>query len=105
MGESLSAPRLDDPCSVQSVGAALAICTHPGKEIASILQDRKMGNWKNKWTEYLVHWKGTPISEASWERGATLWQFEDQILEYMRLKSMRTSTISSGGEFVCPSTR
>ena len=72
------------------------------KEIASILQDRKMDNWKNKWTEYLVHWKGTPVSEASWERGATLWQFEDQILEYMRLKSMRTSTISSGGEFVSP---
>ena len=43
------------------------------KEIASILQDRKMGNWKNKWTEYLIHWKGTPVSEASWEKGATLW--------------------------------
>ena len=26
-----------------------------GKEIASILQDRNMGNWKNKWTEYLIH--------------------------------------------------
>ena len=26
-----------------------------GKEIASILQDRKMGNWKNKWTKYLIH--------------------------------------------------
>ena len=43
------------------------------KEIVSILQDRKMGNWKNKWTEYLIHWKGTPISEASWEKGASLW--------------------------------
>ena len=48
-----------------------------GKENASILQDRKMGNSKNKWTEYLIHWKGTPVSEASWENGATLWQFED----------------------------
>ena len=48
-----------------------------GKEIASILQDRKMGNWNNKWTEYLIHWKGKPISEASWEKGATLSQFED----------------------------
>ena len=75
------------------------------KEIASILQDRKMGNWKNKWTKYLVQWKGTPVSEASWERGATLWHFEYQILQYMQLKSMRTSTISSGGEFVSPSTR
>ena len=25
------------------------------KEIASILQNRKMCNWKNKWTEYLIH--------------------------------------------------
>ena len=48
-----------------------------GKEIASILQDRKMGNWKNKWTEYLIHWKGMPVSEANWEKGATLWQFEE----------------------------
>ena len=76
-----------------------------GKEIASILQDRKMGNWKNKWTEHLIHWKGTPVSEASWEKGATLWQFEDQINEYARLKSTRTTTTSSGGAFVSPSTR
>ena len=55
-----------------------------------------MGNWKNKWTEYLSHWKGTPVSEASWEKGATLWQFEEQILEYARLKSTRTLNTSSG---------
>ena len=42
-----------------------------GKELASILQDRKIGNWKNKWTEYLIHWKGTPVNEASWEKGGT----------------------------------
>ena len=75
------------------------------KEIESILQDRKMSNWKNKWIEYWIHWKGTPISEASWEKGATLWQLEDQINEYVRLKSTRTSTNSSGGGFVSPSTR
>ena len=75
------------------------------KEIASILQDRKMGNWKNKWTEYLVHWKGTLVSETSWEKGATLWQFEDQILEYARLKSMRTLNTCSWGRFVSPLTR
>ena len=75
------------------------------KEIASILKDRKIGNWKNKWTEYLIHWKGMPVNEASWEKGATLWQFEDQILEYTQLKSTRTSTTSSGEGFVSPSTR
>ena len=76
-----------------------------GKVIASILKDRKMGNWKNKWIEYSIHWKGTPVSEASWEKGATLWQFEDQINEYAQLKSTRTTTTSSGGVFVSPSTR
>ena len=64
-----------------------------------------MGNWKNNWTEYLVHWKGMPVSEASWEKGATLWQFEDQILEYARLKSMRTLNTSSWERFVSPLTR
>ena len=64
-----------------------------------------MGNWKNKWTKYLIHWKGTSVSEASWEKGATLWQFEDQINEYVRLKSTRMTTTSSGGGFVNSSTR
>ena len=43
------------------------------KDIASILQDMKMGNWKNKWIEYLIHWNRTPIIEASIEKGSTLW--------------------------------
>ena len=46
-----------------------------------------------------------PVNEVSWEKGATLWKFEDQILEYTQLKSTRTSTTSSGGGFVSPSTR
>ena len=75
------------------------------KEIASILHDTKMGNWNNKWTEYFIHWKGTHVSEVSWEKGATLWQFEDHIHEYMRLKSTRKMTTSNGGGFVSLSTR
>ena len=75
------------------------------KEIARIVQDRKMGNWKNKWTKYLIHWKGTPVNEASWEKGATLWQFGDHINEYAWLKSTRTLTTSSEGGFVSPSTK
>ena len=75
------------------------------KEITNILKDRKMENWKNKWTKYLIHWKEAPASEASWEKGATLWQLEDQIHKYMKFKSRRTSTGSSGEEFVSPSTR
>ena len=93
------------PDKVQAKRNSPMIRVEFGKEIASILQDRKMGNWKNKWTKYLIHWKGTPISEASWEKGATLWQFEDHINEYARLKSTRTPTTSSGRGFVSPSTR
>ena len=58
---------------VQAKRNPLMIKVEFGTEIASILQDRKMGNWKNKWIKYLIHWKGTPVSEANWEKGATLW--------------------------------
>ena len=93
------------PDRVQAKRNPLIVRVEFSKEIASILQDRKMGNWKTKWTKYLIHWKGKSVNEASWEKGATLWQFEDQILEYARSKSTRTSTTSSGGGFVSPSTR
>ena len=95
-------PNLD---RVQANQNPLMVKVKFDKEIASILHDRKMDNWKNKWTEYLIHRKGTPVSEASWEKGATLWQFEDQINEYEQLKSIRTTTTTSGGGFVSPSTR
>ena len=54
-------PSLD---RVQAKGNLPMIRVEFGKEIVSILQDRKMGNWKNKWTEYLIHWKGTLVDEA-----------------------------------------
>ena len=93
------------PDKVQATRNPLMIKVEFDKEIVSILQDMKMGNWKNKWIEYLIHWKGTPLSEASWEKGATLWQFEDHINEHTWLKSMRTTTTSSGGGFVSSLTR
>ncbi|TXG51634.1 hypothetical protein EZV62_024158 [Acer yangbiense] len=34
------------------------------------------------YTEYLVKWKDFPDSEASWERGDTLWQFVEHIQRY-----------------------
>ena len=104
---SLLKPYHHDPSSdrVQAKWNPPMIRVEFEKEIASILQDRNMDNWKNKWTEYLIHWKGTPVSEESWEKGATLWQFEDQINEYAGLKSTRTTTTSSRGGFVSPSTR
>ena len=90
------------PDKVQTKRNSPMIRVEFGKEIASILRDRKMGNWKNKWTEYLIHWKGTPISEASWEKGATLWQFEDHINEYARMKSTRTPIPLVGEGLLAP---
>ena len=90
------------PDRVQAKRNPPMVRVESSKEIASILQDRKMGNWKNKWTEYLIHWKGTPVSEASWEKGATLWQFEEKILEYAQLKSMRMLNTSSGEGLLAP---
>ncbi|KNA10651.1 hypothetical protein SOVF_142230 [Spinacia oleracea] len=64
------------------------------KSVEKILDRRVLGQSKrNRRIEYLVHWKGCPESEASWERDTTLWQFESQIEEYLT----RTSTSSSGG--------
>ena len=60
------------PNKVQAKRNSPLVRVEFSKEIASILQDRKIGNRKNKWTEYLVQWKGTPVSEASWVKGATL---------------------------------
>ena len=61
------------PDRVQAKRNSPMIRVEFGKEIASILHDRKMDIWNNKWIEYFIHWKGTPVSEASWEKGATLW--------------------------------
>ena len=100
-------PYHQDPSSdkVQTKRNPPMIRVEFGKEIVSTLQDRKMGNWKNKWTEYLIRWKRTPVNEASWENHAPLWQFEDQINEYAWLNSPRMTTTSSGGGFVSPPTR
>ena len=58
---------------------------------------------KNRRTYYLVKWKGKEISEATWERDTTLWQFEKQVQEYLKNKSMRALTSAGGGGFVSPS--
>ena len=39
---------------------------------------------KNRRTDYLVQWKGSLESEATWERDVTLWQFEGAVQDYQR---------------------
>ncbi|KAJ8617722.1 hypothetical protein MRB53_013908 [Persea americana] len=62
------------------------------RKIQKILADKTEGeSKKNRRTSYLVQWEGAEESEASWEKGTTLWQFEKEIKEYLAQKRTRTS--------------
>ncbi|KAK3193400.1 hypothetical protein Dsin_024710 [Dipteronia sinensis] len=69
------------------------------KAVQKVLDHRTVGNsnW-NRRTGYLIQWKGESEADATWERGATLWQFEDLIQQYLERQPTRASTSSSGGE-------
>lgn len=77
---------------------------HFEKQVVKILDHRTMGaSRKNRRTDYLVQWEGSSEVDATWERDVTLWQFEDQIKEYLETLPTRTSASSGGGGFVRPS--
>ncbi|RWR76339.1 hypothetical protein CKAN_00477800 [Cinnamomum micranthum f. kanehirae] len=62
------------------------------RKIQKILADKIEGeSKKNQRTSYLVQWEGAEESEASWEKGTTLWQFEKEITEYLAQKRRRLS--------------
>ena len=93
-----------DTARVQRQRAPPLVIKEFDQQVEQILDHRTMGtSWKNRRTNYLVKWKGKKISEASWERDTTLWQFEKQVQEYLQNKSMRASTSAGGGRFVSPS--
>ncbi|OIT36608.1 hypothetical protein A4A49_64169 [Nicotiana attenuata] len=50
------------------------------KEIEKILGHRVLGmDKKNMQTEFLIQWKGKLEADATWEKGASLCQYEQQI--------------------------
>ena len=54
------------------------------KEVENILNHRTIGaSRKNHLTDYLVQWKDSSESEATWERDVTLWQFEGVVQAYL----------------------
>ena len=54
------------------------------KEVEKILNHRTMGvSRKNRQTYYLVQWKDSPESKATWERDVTLLQFEGAMQAYL----------------------
>ena len=54
------------------------------KEVENILNHGTMGaSRKNRRTDYLIQWKESLESEATWERDVTLWQFEGAVQAYL----------------------
>ncbi|KAK6789459.1 hypothetical protein RDI58_013259 [Solanum bulbocastanum] len=45
---------------------------------------------------FLVHWKGQTPEEATWERYEDLWQFKDQVREFLQ-KCAAVVALSGGG--------
>ena len=73
------------------------------KKVKKVLDHRTQGmSKKNRRTDYLVQWEGEEEADATWEKGVTLWQFEDQIREYWNHPSMRTSSSFGGGGLLDP---
>jgi hypothetical protein len=64
--------------------------------IVKVMDHRRLGqHWKNRRTKFLVKWKKN--EEVLLEKDIDLWQFEDQVQDYLTSISMRTSDFSSGG--------
>jgi len=67
-------------------------------KVEKILDHKREGQHKKNWRNYfLVQWKGLLVSEATWERNTTLWQFEDEVQECLATHLMRMSISSGGG--------
>ena len=82
----------------QAVRAPPTVRKQFQKEIEKVLEQRVLGaSKKNQRTEFLIHWKGEDVADATWEKASSLWQFEDQIEAYLRSISTRTSSSSGGG--------
>ena len=51
-------------------------------------------------TYYLVKWKGSTESKASWEMTLTLWQFEMEVKAFEAILLTRMSASSGGGDLL-----
>ncbi|OIT07293.1 hypothetical protein A4A49_66143 [Nicotiana attenuata] len=68
-----------------------------------ILEHRVLGmHKKNRQTQFLIQWKGKPEADTTWEKGASLWQYEQQIEDYLKSASTRASSSTSGGGLLAP---
>ncbi|KAL5768741.1 hypothetical protein ACOSQ2_015524 [Xanthoceras sorbifolium] len=82
----------EDPSRGESLRAPTAVVTSYDKEVEEILRDRivrKRGVPQS--SEYLIKWKGLPMSEVTWEPKEALWQFAKQIEEFHKEATTRMS--------------
>jgi len=64
--------------------------------IVKIIDHRRLDQHrKNRRTEFFVKWKKN--EEVSWEKDRDLWQFEDQVQDYLTSIPTRMSNSSSRG--------
>ena len=92
-----------EPGRVQVKRALPLVMTQFDKGVEKILNHKTMGaSRKNRRTDYLVQWKGSLESEATWEQNVTLWQFEGVVQDYLKARLTWALTSAGGGGFVTP---
>ncbi|OIT28827.1 hypothetical protein A4A49_53865 [Nicotiana attenuata] len=93
----------EDPDRHKTKRAPPEVHTQLEEEIEKILDHRVLGmHKKNRRTKFLIQWKGKPEADATWEKGASLWQYEQQIEKYLKSASTRASSSTSGGGLLAP---
>jgi len=86
----------EDPSRSQPRRAPITVTASHDREIEAIIDyqaKRKRGQQAS--AMFLVHWKGQSPEEATWEKYEDLWQFKDQVREF--LQQCAAVVASSGG--------
>jgi hypothetical protein len=67
-------------------------------KVEKILDHKREGQHKKNWRNFFwFNGKAYLALEATWERDTTLWQFEDEVQDYLATHSTRASTSTGGG--------